>query len=707
MVREGWGMALCREARILAALVLLLAPAAAKPLTPRFKWGQTKELLFVSVVMRDLDTASVAVALPSEGALQFRARTAKGDEVALDLPLREDVKQGSLKWEISPRPDKWGTAVVVTLGKQNEHRWDLLVSQPKLFKGFMDKDWAREDQSLEPDEEVAYVEEHSEYMTALTAQNLNKTIEKYGAVVANVRYPWCSQCKTQDENFAKAAKLAKAKAKQDKSWKNVAFGVVDAREERELARTLGAKCDLICEYRVFTAVGEDPAKLKSKWNDAELLGDVVKYLSPAVTVLQTEADVAAAKDNNTTCVGSFASEDSPKYRLFKRVAGLMRGELVFAATFGEERALQLWPHKQNVSLQYDGTWEDDGTALFGWIRPRSIPLVQRYDWQLRETYEKLGLPLAKVWINDEDKNPSLEKTVRHIVRRVAKKYIGKIAFVEQGKSSYSYELRDYGLNQPEVYPAFGIAGNATHNAVKYGFEVTPDIAASVQEFWSDADKAVEKLAGFCEQVLAGSWPEAHESASPRTDWSKGTLKHLVWKTYNEIAAPNTPLLLEVFGKYRENNERRLVEAVSLAKALASHADRFAVASYDASENYLPPDQFKRDKYSSDTEWFWVPTDGSGIKKLMKPKKDAPIKNVLEFVKKQSGLEVDVKDLMVKFNFAAMMEESLRTPTTTPGSPVDESDDSDTVDLDPQKDANDAKAETTVPWIQDSELRLDL
>eukprot|EP00418_Pyrodinium_bahamense_P051959 CAMPEP_0179179576 /NCGR_PEP_ID=MMETSP0796-20121207/88878_1 /TAXON_ID=73915 /ORGANISM="Pyrodinium bahamense, Strain pbaha01" /LENGTH=685 /DNA_ID=CAMNT_0020883245 /DNA_START=1 /DNA_END=2058 /DNA_ORIENTATION=+ len=656
---------------VAAVLALLLSRAvvAAKVATPRFKWGQTKELIFLSVMVRDLDESSVSVSLPTEGDLRFSAKDAKGGEHLLNLPLREDVKPEATKWEISARTDKWGKAVSITLNKKNEHRWDLLVTDPKAFKGTMDKDWAREDQTLEPEEETPYVEDNSGHLTALTEKNINKTVAKFAAVIVNVRYPWCTQCKSQDDTFAKTAKLAKTKGKKDKAWKGVAFAVVDAREQRKLARWLGAKCDYNCEYRVFSEPGEEPVTMKSKWSETELLNEVSKYLSPAVQVLKAPDEALPIKEKNTTCIAGFASEADPKYRLYKKVAGLMRGELVFTATFGEEKILEMWPHKQNFSFKYDGAWDDNGTVLYDWLRPRAIPLLQPYDWQLRETYEKLGLPIGKVFINDDDKNPSFEKIVRHVIRRIAKKYIGKLAFVEQKKSTYSYELRDYGLNNPEVYPTLGIASNMSYDSKKYAFEVTPDIAPSAQDFWKDADKAIEKLSVFCDMVLAGTWPQAHESGAPQTNWTKGTVKHLTWKTYSEVESPEQPLLLEVFGKYRTDHEKHLKESENLAKALEPFADSFAVASYDSSENYLPPEDFSKGKYSYEASWYWVPkkegTEKPAKKELAKAK---DMKKVLEFLKKHSGLDIDLQATMEKFE--GLMKENPPVTTTLPPMPSD-------------------------------------
>eukprot|EP00928_Gymnodinium_smaydae_P012921 TRINITY_DN14721_c0_g1_i1.p1 TRINITY_DN14721_c0_g1~~TRINITY_DN14721_c0_g1_i1.p1 ORF type:complete len:395 (-),score=78.08 TRINITY_DN14721_c0_g1_i1:253-1437(-) len=347
----------------------------------------------------------------------------------------------------------------------------------------------------------------------------------------------------------------------------------------------------------------------------------------------------------------FADDKSASYAVFKKVAGMMRGDLVFAVLFGQADSVQLWPQNQTAPYLYDGSLTDNGTSLHTWMKPRSMPLLQAYDWNLRETYEKLGLPIAKVYVDETD--TSLNKMVRHVVKRVAKQFLGKIAFVENRKSSYSYELRDFGLNQPEVYPAFGIASNASYTAIKFGFEITKDIAPSPQDFWKDADVASDKLSAFCEQVLAGTWPEAHETGTLQTNWTEGTMRHFVWKDYKEMKNPEKPLLLSVYGKYRAEHERKAKEAKHLATVLNGVGD-FVVAGYDTSDNYFPPDDFKRQKFVADTEWYWVPAanDGSDdrppMKKLMKPKVDAPIKNVVEFAIKSSNSKHNVEDIMAKF-----------------------------------------------------------
>jgi len=645
---------------ILASLSAL--GAAGKPATPRFKWGQTKDLLMISVMVRDLDAESVAVEAPTAGDLLFSARDARGEEYRLELLLRDDVKPESMKWEVLVRPDKWGTATLITLTKAHERKWDLLVEDPKKFKGLIDKDWTREDETLEHEDDIPYLELHEGYLKELTEKNWNKTLKKFKIVVANVRYPWCAMCKSQDEVFARAAKFAKQKAKTDSLWANLTFGVVDARESRRLARKLGAKCDSVCEYKVLEGPDSEPSTLQSRHQEFQLLLFVSKYMIPPVAPMK--ASELEKSYQNITCAGRFDSDTSPRYRLFEKVAKRLRleGGIMFLAAFGEEGPTTFTAPNQDSTETYHGTWDDDGTEFLNWVRPRTMPVLQTYDFDKRETYESLGLPVAKVWIDDKGASDAFNKIVRHAVRRVGKKFVGRIAFVEVPKSTYSYELVNFGLNQPEVYPAFGIVSNVSYNSDKWAFEVAADpyvselfegATPSTEAFWKEPDKVVEVLSRFCERVLSGAHPQAHETGRPQANWSVGQVKRLVWKTYSEVKNPDKPLLLEMYGKYRSESEKKAKEAENLATVLEPHSDAFVVASYETSENYLPPGDFKREKYASVTEWYWVPRQdvGSGkfvVKKLKKPKADAPIKTVLEFLKKQSGADLDISSLTAKF-----------------------------------------------------------
>ncbi|CAE7434588.1 unnamed protein product, partial [Symbiodinium sp. CCMP2456] len=72
-----------------------------------------------------------------------------------------------------------------------------------------------------------------------------------------------------------------------------------------------------------------------RYEEIALLDDVAKFLRPAVLEVQSAEEIERLKAANTTAVGFFQSQDEKEYRTFKSVANLMRGELVFAAQFGE------------------------------------------------------------------------------------------------------------------------------------------------------------------------------------------------------------------------------------------------------------------------------------------------------------------------------------------------------------------------------------
>jgi len=228
-----------------------------------------------------------------------------------------------------------------------------------------------------------------------------------------------------------------------------------------------------------------------------------------------------------------------------------------------------------------------------------------------------------------------------------------MAFVKQKKSMYSYELRDYGLAHPEEFPAFGIAENISWNARKFAL----DLAASTpKEFWSDPSLSRAKLLEFCESVLAGNIPEAHESGMIHSNWTKGEVKRFVWRSFQELKSPQTNLLLEIYGRYRTNHEVKSKEVENLAQVLQPYAEHVTVAGYDTADNYLPA-EFPREKYASHSEWYWIPVGGSATK-LSKPKKDASVKKVLQFLTSQAAqvpeLKLSSPELFAKWE-AAMKE----------------------------------------------------
>ncbi len=57
---------------------------------PKFRWGQTKDKVFITVVVKDLEKESVQIAFQADR-LSFQALGSSGRTFALDLEILQDV----------------------------------------------------------------------------------------------------------------------------------------------------------------------------------------------------------------------------------------------------------------------------------------------------------------------------------------------------------------------------------------------------------------------------------------------------------------------------------------------------------------------------------------------------------------------------------------------------------------------------------------
>eukprot|EP00439_Symbiodinium_sp_Y106_P063290 s2852_g9.t2 len=128
---------------------------------PHFKWGQTKEKVFVTVAVRNLNRSSVSVRFAADR-LRFQCSDIDGKAFALDLELDQDVAPDLSRWELPSRKERWGEPVLMTLTKIFPAAWPALVHDPQNYRQVMDRDWSRDDDKLETAED-AFFEEHADF----------------------------------------------------------------------------------------------------------------------------------------------------------------------------------------------------------------------------------------------------------------------------------------------------------------------------------------------------------------------------------------------------------------------------------------------------------------------------------------------------------------------------------------------------------------
>lgn len=143
---------------------------------PRFKWAQTLDKLFITVVIKDLDKESVEIYAPDEGTVIFRANeNLNGDAFYLNLTFWEDLKPETLHWSHLARREKFGNGVLITVNKATEHRWSQLSPNMAKYKKAIEKDWTREDTALDVEQEPQYIDGHEKYVEEFTSANLVMT----------------------------------------------------------------------------------------------------------------------------------------------------------------------------------------------------------------------------------------------------------------------------------------------------------------------------------------------------------------------------------------------------------------------------------------------------------------------------------------------------------------------------------------------------
>jgi len=164
-------------------------------------------------------------------------------------------------------------------------------------------------------------------------------------------------------------------------------------------------------------------------------------------------------------------------------------------------------------------------------------------------------------------------------------------------------------------------------------------------FWKDGEAAQEQLSAFIEEVLAGKRePSGASEMPPAEEWKKGEARTVVWKTLKkEVWEGPRPTLLEVFGKFRQDNDKRLDEGNRIAAALAEVAPdtNVMLGRYDTGANHIPS-FLPRQKYASHTDWFFVDPAKPEADRMVKLKKsDAALKQIISFLQKQAGLSKDM------------------------------------------------------------------
>jgi len=421
------------------------------------------------------------------------------------------------------------------------------------------------------------------------------------------------------------------------------FAVMDAREEKHFARLHNSTCNDQCPLLIFKQDEPDePYVVPGKRFEEEIQIDCYKHLLPVVNVVKEKEHldrVTSAFD--TAIVGFFqvGQKEDSWFPRFRAVARQLRGHALFGAIFegrqprefgidhdahptldprskdsrgenttggevpatvydnsnsglnGQGRPLiLLFKPKENRHVEFVGDLTLPKLRHFS--RVLSLPLLSVYDFESRQKYQELKVPLGMMWLDGEDAGRKENQWARDILRRLALRFSGHLVFVMLNSTRDGIMMRPMGLD-PRKVPSFGISAIDEHESQRFGYgDIPSQTREEFRSFWADQDQAFVRLESFCASFLEGTLEISHESAElpPTYRWhGPGAVHEVVWKTFKEsVYRTEHDVLLELYSPFRPQHRTFVTVLELVAEALVG-LKTLKVARMDTANNYVLPE----------------------------------------------------------------------------------------------------------------------
>jgi len=640
---------------------------AMAPTTPFFSWGQSKEQITVSVSVPNLNPETVNVTLVDD-MVTINVRDERGRSFILEVNSREFIVVSNSTWAVrfseekAPKPD----GLLLTLHKAVAHRWDRFAQNHAVVKPFMRKDWVQDDGDVEEEEDVDLPSGTN--IKRVTAGKLADLAAANSMVLAALRFPWCDKCVEKDRHFAQAARTIKEK----EHLGGTLFAVVDVREEKYLGRTHNATCDDRCDILIFKQdEPNEPYVVPGRRYSEEIQIDCYKHLLPVVSEVadrDTFDRVTSAFD--TAIVGFFkASKASdPWYSRFRAVARQLRGHALFGAIFdnpeprdfgidrdaapstsppapagaglgpgpppgegagaAEEEEEEeeeggssaaappplpsrplvlLFKPKEQRHVEFTGDLTLEKLTHFSKVL--SLPLLSPYNFEDRQKYQELKVPLGMMWLDGERPERKENARAKEMARRLALRFSGHLVFVLLNSTRDGLLMRPMALD-PRRVPSFGIAATDELESSKFGFDMEVGSWEELRSFWVGAgegdNRSYDRLEAFCASFLDGTLEQSHESSElpPTYRWpGPGSVHEVVWKTFRgSVYRTEHDVLLELYSPFRPQH-RTYATVLDLVAEAVSGLASVKVARMDTANNYVLPEFGLSDKEKASTFYF--------------------------------------------------------------------------------------------------------
>mmetsp|Transcript_22400 Transcript_22400/g.22090 ORF Transcript_22400/g.22090 Transcript_22400/m.22090 type:complete len:337 (-) Transcript_22400:417-1427(-) len=209
----------------------------------------------------------------------------------------------------------------------------------------------------------------------LNESNFQEALDIQPDLLVEFYAPWCGNCKKLAPEYAKAAKVLKAKTP------SVRIAKVDGTRNSNLASQYGV--DGYPSLKYF--VNKNATEYSGGKTEDEIVAWVWKKAGPATIIVDNLSDLKTKLENSKVAVVLFAQKDSPKASIFEKVAKSLEDLKFYLST--DPAALQEYEVTESKVIlfkpfddkqdKYDGKFTE--VRFKKWVEENKKPLLMKFD----------------------------------------------------------------------------------------------------------------------------------------------------------------------------------------------------------------------------------------------------------------------------------------------------------------------------------------
>jgi len=555
---------------------------------PKFKWSQDEDTLYITIEV-PCKNETIDIAADKDFFGFSCVSLVDGKKKTLAFSPREDIVAETAKCAGKERAYE-----TCTLKKVHRHYFDRLWApeDDKKLTAKAKVDW----KAMNDEEAEDFLGYSTKHVKSLDEQALDKlkakAKKKRMPLVVDVSFPWCSKCKDTRDMFEVAAR---------KLHKKAYFGYVDAREERRLSRSFQTDCTHVCTYHVLPQGEAEFTEVEAKSGEksSQFIKKLERHLKPALTAAKNiEAIRKAASKFGAAIVSTFHTAKHPQETLAMRKASMQFRDAAFMqlsdkkaakALGGEEWVYAVMKKNKKVVLPFPRDQELTESNLIDFAKKAiAPPLTLDYTFEKRLPLEKSKIPVAKIYVKETMKNndPFLS-----IIKRVSKKFQGRIATLVCSTEPYHMDMVDAGLPK-DKFPAIAIHDKLEGRppeSLRYAY-----VAGVVADDFSE-----ESVSTFYSEYLQGKLhPSFKSQPDPGKKWQHGTVMEVVHSMLGKkILGYNHGMddvvgdvVLMAYKNWSPNKDKHNATMERLATILKDTG--IVVATFDSYENFFDNQVFQ-------------------------------------------------------------------------------------------------------------------